>query len=162
MDNIELSVSIDGNRETNDLKRHHYNGSSSYDETIATLEFLKEHKTNVRVRMTVNKETIKDFANNFIELRRRQYGIVAYAINMDDFWDADDIREYGRQLNLIMDYYIAEDPEESKYFYTILKRQHLEHEHYVMEEQQIFIFPQRETYIHVFFLLVIKNLNWEI
>lgn len=121
MDNIELSVSIDGNRETNDLKRHHYNGSSAYDETIATLEFLKVHKTNVRVRMTVNKETIKDFANNFIELQRRQYGIVAYAINMDDFWDADDIREYGRQLNRIMDYYIAEDPEESKYFLYNLK-----------------------------------------
>lgn len=121
MDNIQLSVSIDGSRETNDLKRHHCDGSSSYDETIAMLEFLKRHQNDVRIRMTVNQETMKRFADNFIELDRRRYGVVTYAINTDDSWNADDIEEYSKQLNRIMDYYIAENPEESKYFLYNLK-----------------------------------------
>lgn len=121
MDNIQLSVSIDGDRETNDLKRHHYDGTSSYDETIAMLEFLKKHRTDVRIRMTVNRETMKKFADNFIELDKRKYGVVTYAINTDDLWTENDIQEYSKQLNRIMEYYINENPVESKYFLYNLK-----------------------------------------
>lgn len=121
MDNIELSVSIDGNRETNDLKRHHYDGRSSYDETITTLEFLKKYEADLRIRMTVNRETIENFANNFIYLERKQYGAVTYAINMDEPWNENDMQEYSRQLSIIMDYYIMENPERGKSFLYNLK-----------------------------------------
>lgn len=116
MSNIQLSVSIDGKRETNDLMRHRINGESIFDLTVNVLEYLKENKTPVRVRMTVNQKTIKDFADNFIYLDQKEYGVVTYAINQNDKWNEVDMEEYERQLGLIMEYYKEKKRLEGKYF----------------------------------------------
>lgn len=120
-DSVQLSVSIDGNRETNDLKRHYIDGRSSYDETINTLEYLKRNDIFTRVRMTVNKDSVKNFADNYIFLDKRGYGIVTYAINMDENWSKEDMEQYENQLSRIMDYFLSEKPEEGKYFLYNLK-----------------------------------------
>lgn len=121
MANIELSVSIDGKRSTNDLKRHYSDGRSPYDETLRTLEFLKANSTPCRVRMTINQQTMDTFAENYIYLDKKGYGTVTYAINTDDPWDIEDMKSYGRQLEEIMDYFIKEKMEEGKYFLYNLK-----------------------------------------
>ena len=95
MENIELSVSVDGKRRTNDLKRHYSDGRSSYDETIRTLEFLKINGSPCRVRMTVNQQTMDTFAENYIYLDKKEYGTVTYAINTNDQWNVEDMKNYS-------------------------------------------------------------------
>lgn len=114
--NVELSVSIDGNRRTNDLKRHYCDGRSSYSDTIRTLDYLKRQGTACRVRMTVNQETMDTLAENYIYLDKMGYGTVTFAINMYDHWNAKNMENYSRQMETIMDYLYREKPEESKYF----------------------------------------------
>lgn len=116
MNRVQLSVSIDGMRQTNDRKRHYIDGRSSYDKTVQTLEYLKKHEVYCRVRMTVNTETVSSFADNFIFLDKKGYGVVTYAINTDDDWTQADMEVYRHELQKIMEYFLKEKPEDGKYF----------------------------------------------
>lgn len=116
VNNIQISVSIDGEQETNDLKRHYSDGRSSYDEIVRTLEYLKRQDTLCRIRMTINQQTMERFADNFIYLDKLGYGIVTYALNTSDKWNDADMKNYKAQLEKIMEYFIKENPEEGKYF----------------------------------------------
>ena len=46
---VQISVSIDGNRTTNDTNRIYPNGESSFDKVMETLKFLKEQGEYIRV-----------------------------------------------------------------------------------------------------------------
>lgn len=121
MKHISLSVSIDGKRQTNDSRRHYGDGSSCFGDAIRTLEYLKAHKTFCRVRMTVDRQTMDTFAENYIFLDKKDYGVVTYAIDTGDEWSGEDMENYSRQMEKIMDYFAAEKPEDGKYFLYNLK-----------------------------------------
>lgn len=118
---IQLSVSIDGNRKTNDANRIYPNGKSSYDQVMETLNFLKEQGEFVRVRMTVNKEILPYLADNYIYLDKMNYGIVTFALDAGAAWDSQDMQIYYDNYEKIMQYLISKNKREAQYFLFNLK-----------------------------------------
>ena len=89
---VQISVSIDGNRTTNDTNRIYPNGESSFDKAMETLKFLKEQGEYIRVRMTVNKETLPAMAENYIYLDQMDMGVVTFALDAGAAWNQQDMQ----------------------------------------------------------------------
>lgn len=121
MEHVSLSVSIDGRQDTNDSRRHYSDGTSCYRDTVRTLEYLKEHKSFCRIRMTVDRKTMDTLADNYIYLDQMGYGVVTFAINTGDDWSKEDMENYSHQLEQIMEYFVEEKPEDGKYFLYNMK-----------------------------------------
>ena len=118
---VQLSVSIDGNRKINDENRIYPNGKSSYDQVMETLDFLKKQGEFVRVRMTVNKETLPYLADNYIYLDKMSFGIVTFALDAGAAWDMPDMQLYYENYEKIMEYLISKNKKEAQYFLFNLK-----------------------------------------
>lgn len=101
---VQISVSIDGNRTTNDTNRIYPNGESSFDKVMETLKFLKEQGEYIRVRMTVNKETLPAMAENYIYLDQMDMGVVTFALDAGAAWNQQDMQIYYENYEKIMDY----------------------------------------------------------
>lgn len=106
---VQISVSIDGNRKTNDTNRIYPNGESSFDKVVKTLKFLKEQGEYIRVRMTVNKETLPAMAENYIYLDQMNMGVVTFALDAGAAWNQQDMQIYYENYEKIMDYMIEKD-----------------------------------------------------
>lgn len=65
---FEMSISIDGGRETHNLYRKFSNGQGSYDVVIKNSKILLEKFPEMRVRMTYNENTLQDLAQNIYSL----------------------------------------------------------------------------------------------
>ncbi len=113
---IQLSISIDGNRETNDVNRVYPSGESSFDKVIETLRFLKQQGEFVRLRMTVNKETIPFMADNYISLDQMNMGVVTFALDAGAAWEQQDMQLYYENYEKIMEYLIEKDMAEAQYY----------------------------------------------
>ena len=64
-----LTISIDGNKLTHDLNRKYINGNGSYDEAIRTAVKLLKVRPDLRVRMTINTETVDSLYENILSLK---------------------------------------------------------------------------------------------
>jgi len=62
---MEITVSIDGRKETHDRYRKYHDGRGSHDIVMKNIKFLQEMgATNLRYRLTFDSETVKDLAEN--------------------------------------------------------------------------------------------------
>lgn len=118
---VQLSVSIDGKREINDINRVYPNGESSFDKVMETLHFLKTQGEYVRVRMTVNKETLRQMAENYIYLEKMNMGVVTFALDAGAAWNTQDMKIYYENYEQIMEYLIKTNIKEAQYFLFNLK-----------------------------------------
>ena len=118
---VQISVSIDGNRTTNDTNRIYPNGESSFDKVMETLKFLKEQGEYIRVRMTVNKETLPAMAENYIYLDQMDMGVVTFALDAGAAWNQQDMQIYYENYEKIMDYMIENDKKAAQYLLFNIK-----------------------------------------
>ena len=118
---VQISVSIDGNRKTNDTNRIYPNGESSFDKVVKTLKFLKEQGEYIRVRMTVNKETLPAMAENYIYLDQMNMGVVTFALDAGAAWNQQDMQIYYENYEKIMDYMIEKDKKAAQYLLFNIK-----------------------------------------
>lgn len=62
---MEITISIDGKKETHDKYRKYLDGRGSHEIVMRNIKFLQEMgATNLRYRLTFNSETVKDLAEN--------------------------------------------------------------------------------------------------
>lgn len=61
---------------------------------METLKFLKEQGEYIRVRMTVNKETLPVMAENYIYLDQMDMGVVTFALDAGAAWNQQDMQIY--------------------------------------------------------------------
>ena len=118
---VQISVSIDGNRTTNDTNRIYPNGESSFDKVMETLKFLKEQGEYIRVRMTVNKETLPFMAENYIYLDQMEMGVVTFALDAGVAWNQQDMQIYYENYEKIMEYMIEKDKKAAQYLLFNIK-----------------------------------------
>jgi radical SAM protein with 4Fe4S-binding SPASM domain len=91
---MAFQVSLDGKQEVHDLNR----GQGMYVETMKRLAYLVAKKANVRLRMTVAKNTIIRFAANFIFINSFELPFVWYC-DVSKEYTEEKLREFLRQLH---------------------------------------------------------------
>lgn len=102
---FRISVSIDGNKECNDLNRIKIDGTGSFDSIIKTIDYFKQQKYGIRIRMTINSSNVHLFSDSFIYLFEKNAGAIAMDIDTynktynDEFWSV-----YEAELYKIIDY----------------------------------------------------------
>lgn len=90
---INISVSMDGRKETHDKYRRFTNGKGSFDLVIKNLKIFSEI-TNVRVRMTVTPDTAGELYANFIYLYKSKLGNIGFVPDITVNWEKNKINEY--------------------------------------------------------------------
>ena len=103
---IELSISIDGDRETHNLNRKSINGKDVYDIIFRNMQKLLQRQMPFSVRMTVTVNNVHLLSHNvryFYEL-----GIRKINIGMDELgdWDKKSLQVLDQQLELLDTYYL--------------------------------------------------------
>lgn len=73
---FEVSISIDGKRETHNLYRKFSNGQGSYDTVLKNAKILLEKFPEMRARMTYNENTLRYLANNVYSLIQNGFKII--------------------------------------------------------------------------------------
>lgn len=119
---FQLSISIDGTKDSNDLNRIDTMGNSSYQTVIRTLDYFKRQNYEIRVRMTVNPRNVYLFAEGFKFLFLKGFKGVAFAIDtFDEGWNKEYFKEYEQQLGQIIEFLEAISPKWSKYYLDNIK-----------------------------------------
>ena len=103
---IELSISIDGDRETHNLNRKSINGKDVYDIIFRNMQKLLQRQMPFSVRMTATANNVHLLSHNvryFYEL-----GIRKVNIGMDELgdWDKKSLQVLDQQLELLDTYYL--------------------------------------------------------
>lgn len=104
--NIELSLSIDGDRETHNLNRKSKNGKDVYDIIFRNMQKLLQKKISFAVRMTLTPNNAHLLVHNvkyFFEL-----GIQRINVGMDELgeWDDKSIHILDEQMTLLDKFYL--------------------------------------------------------
>lgn len=94
----EISVSIDGSEQEQNLSRILKDGRSSFDIVICNIRKLLEKGTKVTARMTVTRENVNRLYNNTIELYNNGVHHIANSIDYwNGLWSKEQLFEYHRQ-----------------------------------------------------------------
>lgn len=103
-DNIELCISLDGTKHSNDVNRKSLDNDSVQDKV---LNFLKEiHVVNkpTKIRMTVNSTNAPNLFDNFKYIYNLGYKIIVFAPDESDCWTKETLNIYKEQLILLLNY----------------------------------------------------------
>lgn len=76
-----LSISIDGAKETHDLKRRLKGGKGSFDVVIKNARRILERRKDVRVRMTVDSTTVNALFSNVCALNEEGFKLIVPGID---------------------------------------------------------------------------------
>lgn len=94
-----LSISLDGNKDVNDLMRIYPDGKGTYDSVISKIKRAIALNSNIRFRMTFTSQTVSDLCKSIfhlIELGAKQ--IVSIPDYFDKGWTEDTLKTYRNQL----------------------------------------------------------------
>lgn len=125
-ENFGITISIDGTQKYHDLNRRFISGEGSFDKVIESLDYFKRKKYPIRMRMTVDVNTVAFFSKNFIYLYEQNEGAIAYALN-DDMkkWDKDSLYIFEVELRKVIDYLMIRDEEYAKVYLDAIKKEYL-------------------------------------
>uniref|UniRef100_UPI0040576856 radical SAM protein n=1 Tax=Agathobacter sp. TaxID=2021311 RepID=UPI0040576856 len=103
---VELSVSIDGDKETHNLNRKSVNGKDVYDIIFQNMQKLIKRGIRFAIRMTVTTNNVHLFYHNvqyFYEL-----GIRKINVGIDELgeWDENSLQILEEQLELLDEFYL--------------------------------------------------------
>lgn len=97
--NIWITVSIDGNKETHNLYRSYKNGTGTYEEVIKNLYRLTSNSILTRIRLTFDSVTVKNLYTNIehlISIGART--IICVPNYFDNNWDKNTISILEEQI----------------------------------------------------------------
>lgn len=104
--NLDLSISVDGDRYTHNLNRISKNGKDLYDKILNSIYVLLENDIKFKVRMTVTCNNVQRLYSNilyFFEKGIREYDV---AFNEFESWSDEKIDILNYQLNLLDEWYL--------------------------------------------------------
>jgi len=100
----DLTVSIDGNKESHDLNRITYTGTGSYDIVVDTAKKLNENK-DIRIRMTVNSTNSNMLYKNVVSLTQNGFEVIVPGIDYGDSnWEHQLFQDLENQFEKIRMY----------------------------------------------------------
>lgn len=97
---MEITVSIDGRKESHDRYRIYHDGMGSHEVVMKNIKFLQEMgATNLRYRLTFDSETVKDLAENIVYLAENNIKNVVPAPNYFDIgWNDNSIEIFKKNI----------------------------------------------------------------
>ncbi|MBM7871842.1 uncharacterized protein JOC70_003354 [Clostridium pascui] len=76
-----ISITIDGPKENNDLRRIYKNGTGSYDKIIESIQLLGEHNIKTSVRVNIDKS----YKFSYLEFIQKLYSDIGHSIDVNLF-----------------------------------------------------------------------------
>lgn len=115
--NINIQISLDGQKETHNHNRKFSNGEGSFDIVLSKLKQLQEkcQNTNISIACVVTPETVHCFSDNVAFLVENGFYDISTAPCSDYKWSMEDYEEYKKQIHSIGELYIK-SIEENNYF----------------------------------------------
>lgn len=104
--NFKISISLDGNRETNELNRSSLNGKDTYSIITEHLKKLVDRDYNFSVRMTVTANNVHLFYTNILYFYNMGIKKINCAFDHFGDWEEEQIKELDRQFKLVDDFYL--------------------------------------------------------
>ena len=100
----ELSLSLDGKAEIHDLNRKYVNGKGSFEQVMATAKDISKKK-DVRLRMTVTRDTIGDLCDTVCYFLEEGFRRIIPVLDMyDSHWKDEDEPIIFEQFRKIKEY----------------------------------------------------------
>lgn len=106
--NVEVRVSIDGDRATHNLNRISYNNQDVYDIILTNIKRLLKKKIDIDGRMTVTQNNADRIFHNVVYLYNLGIKHIALGINDFDEWDDETLEELDQGLEYLSKWYLAE------------------------------------------------------
>lgn len=67
----KVQITMDGNRETHDKRKHYHEGTGTYDTLLNVLELLKDANINTSLRLNIDRKNVNDFSGLLQDLKSR-------------------------------------------------------------------------------------------
>lgn len=84
-----ISVSIDGNKKSNDMKRINEKGNSTFEQVIKNAKYINKLTPNMLIRMTISPETCEDLFDNISYLLEQGFHNIDAEIDVfNNRWSA--------------------------------------------------------------------------
>lgn len=105
-----LSVSIDGGRETFDLLRKTTYGNSGFDKVIDNVTYLLSKNDEVRARMTYTSKTVNKIFENINYVSSLGFKNIVLAPNLfDDSWEDEHLSIFNTQIDKVYQKYAGDN-----------------------------------------------------
>jgi len=117
---FDVSISIDGKKESNDKNRIYPNGKGTYNDTYKGFLIMKKKFHNLRGRMTVCKNNLEDFYENILFFINLEINPISPAINIFEDWTDNELRFYENQIKKLAEH--LKDKSEYDYFFKQAER----------------------------------------
>lgn len=109
-DLTEISISLDGTRESHDANRIFPDGSGSYDIVMKNIERLQKENIPIRCRMTFNQQNVYNMYESIESVSKLGFRYIATAVDTMSEWSDERIEEYKEQRMKLIDFQL-ENPE---------------------------------------------------
>lgn len=114
-DVLNITISIDGNKEKNDLNRIFPNGKGSYDNIINNVKLWVKQFPNALTRITISSDDLpylEESVKSLINIGLKNFDI---SVILEDVWKENDDKILESQLIKIADYLLHGDLEDEIY-----------------------------------------------
>jgi len=102
--NIQLSISVDGIKEINDLNRIQPGKKSTFESLEKKFELFKK-LNDFKLRLTVTPETVKKLMENILFFEKKGFKIIDFQTSKGFYWNKKEVDSYKNQLKKICEYY---------------------------------------------------------
>ena len=106
VNNFTLRLSIDGDKQTNDLNRLSLNGQDYYDLIIKNIKKIIKLNINYDIRMTVSNNNVNLLYKNILYFYSMGIKNFCIGINYLSNWNSSTLDILDKQLDLIKDFYL--------------------------------------------------------
>ena len=124
--NFNLKISIDGNRDTNDLNRKTIKGKGSYDNIISKIPLFRKYEemTNKYVQITnvITKNNYKYYYNSLVHLTKDLgFKFIDTSIDKNSLWSYDEYKVLEKLIYKSFDYFIDRKINEEGFIWTFIE-----------------------------------------
>lgn len=106
--NVEVGVSIDGDRVTHNLNRVSKNKEDVYDVITSNIHKMIEKEINMNARMTVTPNNVDRLFDNVVYLYNFGFNNIVLGINDFDEWKISELEAMNKELEKISKWYLLQ------------------------------------------------------
>ena len=110
--NLQVSITIDGNKEKHDLSRVKKDGTGSYDDVVSNIPLWLKQQNSISTKATFSHDDLPYLKDSIIHLWNLGIKNVSANVVFENVWKENDIYIYQQQLHALADYII-----ENNYWY---------------------------------------------
>lgn len=115
---LQVSISVDGNREAHNTFRRFPDGKPTFDLLKDKIELLLKYQPYAKSLMTVSPETVKYYSESVDYLLNLGFRYIIVSLNYAGNWTDESLQELKRQYNKISSLYEKYILKEKKFYFS--------------------------------------------